>query len=95
MGLNPFDRSDIPVRGRRVPPAAIRQNRVMETLEPGPYMHFKGGRYDVVGEARHSESEERMAVYRSADGSLWVRPLDMFLGEAMVGGVAVPRFAKL
>jgi hypothetical protein len=74
---------------------AMRQNQVMETLEPGPYVHFKGGRYDVVGEARHSESEERMAVYRSADGSLWVRPLDMFLGEAMVGGVSVPRFVKL
>jgi hypothetical protein len=73
----------------------MRQNRVMDTLEPGAYLHFKGGRYDVVGEARHSETEERLALYRSADGSLWVRPLDMFLGEALVDGVAVPRFTKL
>ncbi|KQO05802.1 hypothetical protein ASF06_17280 [Agreia sp. Leaf244] len=73
----------------------MRQNRVMDTLEPGPYVHFKGGRYDLVGEARHSETEERLAVYRSADGSLWVRPLEMFLGEAIVDGVAVPRFARL
>ena len=73
----------------------MRQNRVMDTLEPGPYRHFKGGHYDVVGEARHSETEERLVVYRSADGSLWVRPLDMFLGEAMVDGVAVPRFVRL
>jgi hypothetical protein len=67
----------------------------MDTLEPGPYMHFKGGRYEVVGEARHSETEERMAVYRSADGFLWVRPLDMFLDDAMVDGSAVPRFVRL
>lgn len=73
----------------------MRQNRVMDTLEPGAYVHFKGGRYDVVGEARHSETEERVAVYRSADGSLWIRPLDMFLGDAVVDGVAVPRFTKL
>ena len=74
---------------------AMRQNRVMDTLEPGPYVHFKGGHYDLVGEARHSETEERLAVYRSADGSLWVRPLEMFLGEAIVDGVAVPRFVRL
>ncbi|WP_374946230.1 DUF1653 domain-containing protein [Agreia sp.] len=67
----------------------------MDILEPGPYVHFKGGRYDVVGEARHTETEERLAVYRSADGSLWVRPLDMFTGDTVVDGVAVPRFTRL
>jgi hypothetical protein len=67
----------------------------METLEPGSYVHFKGGHYEVVGEARHSETEERLAVYRSADGALWVRPLDMFLGETVVEGVPVQRFTRL
>lgn len=77
-------------------PGWMRQNRGMETLEPGPYVHFKGGRYDVVGEALHSETEERLVVYRSADGRLWVRPLEMFLGTAQLDdGVVVPRFVRL
>ena len=39
---------------------------------------------DVVEDvARHSETDEEMVVYRKlyGDGSLWVRPKDMFLAE--------------
>jgi len=67
----------------------------MDTLQPGPYRHFKGGLYEVVGEARHSETEERLVVYRAPSGELWVRPRDMFLGMAQLDGVAVPRFERL
>jgi hypothetical protein len=73
----------------------IRQNQNMDALQPGPYRHFKGSLYEVVGEARHSETEERLAVYRAPSGELWVRPLDMFLGTALVDGVAVQRFERL
>jgi len=47
----------------------------------GKYRHFKGGEYQVVGVARHSEEgEESMVVYRClyGDSGLWVRPLSMF-----------------
>ena len=39
--------------------------------------------YIVEGIAKHSETKEDMVVYRRlyGDGSLWVRPLDMFLEE--------------
>ncbi len=39
--------------------------------------------YEIVGEAIHSETGERMMVYRQlyGGGELYVRPLDMFLGE--------------
>ena len=45
------------------------------------YRHFKGDCYLVEDVARHSETGEEMVVYRKlyGDGSLWVRPLAMFL----------------
>lgn len=49
----------------------------------GIYRHFKGDYYLLCEVATHSETGEKYAVYRRlyGDGSLWVRPLDMFLGE--------------
>ena len=47
------------------------------------YRHFKGDCYLVEDVARHSESGEEYVVYRKlyGDGGLWIRPLEMFLGE--------------
>ena len=49
----------------------------------GIYKHFKGDYYLVEDIAKNSETEEEMVVYRKLydDGSLWVRPKDMFLSE--------------
>jgi len=49
----------------------------------GVYKHFKGDSYLVIDIAYDSETKEKMVVYRRlyGDGSLWVRPLDMFLSE--------------
>ena len=66
-------------------------------LPPGPYRHYKGGEYEVVGVARHSESLEPMVVYRplyNATG-LWVRPFDMFTGSVVVDGRPLPRFKRI
>ena len=61
---------------------------------PGRYRHYKGRDYDVIGVARHSETEEPMVVYRClyGDYSLWVRPLAMFQETVEVAGEDVPRF---
>ena len=47
------------------------------------YRHFKGDYYLVEDVARHSETDEELVIYRKLydDGSLWVRPKDLFLSE--------------
>lgn len=49
------------------------EGHVVTIPEPGLYRHFKGGEYELVGVARHSETEELLAVYRQGD-QVWVRP---------------------
>src|SRR5262249_50222121 len=63
-------------------------------VAPGRYRHYKGGFYEVLGVARHSETEEEFVVYRPlyGEGGLWVRPRAMFLDVVTVGGATVPRF---
>ena len=48
-----------------------------EEIRPGRYRHFKGKEYEVLGVARHSETEEEYVVYRQLYGehSLWVLSL--------------------
>jgi hypothetical protein len=64
---------------------------------PGRYRHFKGGEYEVLGVARHSEGLEDMVVYRPLynDTGLWVRPVSMFLENVKREGRLVPRFALI
>ena len=52
-----------------------------EDVQLGKYRHFKGGIYELIEIAHHSETQEAMAVYRAlyGDHGLWVRPLSMFL----------------
>jgi hypothetical protein len=66
-------------------------------VPPGRYRHFKGGQYEVLGVARHSETEEEFVVYRplSGDGGLWVRPKRMFVETVTAAGESVPRFRYL
>lgn len=66
----------------------------MEDVPAGRYVHFKGGAYVVLGVARHSETDERLVVYRPEYGGreLWVRPVSMFVEIVTVDGVRVPRF---
>ena len=66
-------------------------------LAPGRYRHYKGGEYQVYGVARHSETDERVVVYRPlyGDGELWIRPLAMFLESVDIQGQSQPRFALI
>ena len=66
-------------------------------ITPGLYEHFKGGLYQVISVARHSENEQLMVVYRALYGELglWVRPISMFSEQVQHNGERRPRFKRL
>ncbi len=63
----------------------------------GRYRHYKGGEYEVIGVARHSETLEPLVLYRPLhnDSGLWVRPYAMFFETIDVEGRKQPRFAPV
>ena len=66
-------------------------------IKPGRYRHYKGQDYEVIGCARHSETEEELVVYRAlyGDRGLWVRPIAIFTQQLSIDGKSVPRFSFL
>ena len=66
-------------------------------IRPGRYRHFKCNEYQVLGMARHSETEEEMVVYRPlyGEGGLWVRPAAMWGEVVERDGRRQPRFAYI
>ena len=66
-------------------------------LKTGKYRHFKGMEYEVIGVARHSETEEPMVVYRAlyGEGGLWVRPLSMWNEQVDRDDYHGPRFSYI
>ena len=63
----------------------------------GRYRHYKGGEYEVIGVARHSETHQPLVVYRPLynETGWWVRPHAMFFEAVTVAGVMRPRFEPL
>ena len=68
-----------------------------DTRRPGRYRHFKGGEYELLFIARHSETEEEMAVYRALYGErgIWVRPAAMWDEEITRDGQTFRRFTYI
>ena len=66
-----------------------------ETIHPGRYRHFKGGEYEVLYTAKHSETLEPMVVYRAmyGEGGVWVRPASMW--NEWVESAGKPRFTYI
>ncbi len=69
----------------------------LPSIPLGTYRHYKGNLYEVLGVVRHSETLQPMVLYRpvEGDGTLWVRPLDMFQESVEVDRRAVRRFAPI
>ena len=50
-----------------------------EVLVGGVYHHFKGRDYEVVNIGTHSETQEKMVIYKNLDtNEIWIRPYEMF-----------------
>ena len=63
----------------------------------GRYRHYKGGEYEVIGVARHSETDEPLVIYRPLYNATgwWARPHAMFFGALAVDGRPQPRFVRI
>ena len=60
----------------------------------GRYRHYKGNEYELLYIANHSETLEKMVVYKAlyGEGEIWVRPLSMWDEDVTVNGKTVKRF---
>ena len=69
----------------------------MESIKPGRYRYFKGKEYEVLGVARHSETEKELVVYRAlyGDFGLWVRPVSMWNETVERDGKTFRRFTYI
>lgn len=69
-------------------------------VQSGVYQHFKGGRYLVLGVARHSETDEDLVIYvrlySRVGNPMSARPLSSFCELVRNSkGDRVPRFRFL
>jgi len=68
-------------------------------IKLGKWKHYKGGEYEVLGMAVHSETLEDMVIYKmlydSDDfkkGTIWVRPAKMWNEIVEWKGKKIKRF---
>ena len=71
----------------------------MTELKLGKYEHYKGKQYEVIGLAMHSETFEKLVIYKAlydskkfGNNALWARPKNMFLETVNIEGKEIPRF---
>ncbi len=63
----------------------------------GKYRHFKGGEYQLLQIATHSETLEPYLVYQAlyGEGGIWVRPASMWFETINRDGVEYQRFTLI
>jgi hypothetical protein len=60
------------------------------------HRHYKGGLYEVLFDALHTETLERLRVYRNVAGQVFARPVWLFEEQvAWPDGQRRPRFVRL
>jgi len=66
-------------------------------IKSGKYAHYKGNQYEVIETAIHSETLEKLVVYRALYGErrLWVCPIAMWNELVEHEGQVVMRFALI
>lgn len=82
-----------PFAKKQMPPVP----KTLPVQEGKSYKHFKGNVYKVLNIATHSETLEKLVVYRDIndDTQVWARPYEMFNETIEYNGARIPRFALL
>ena len=75
-------------------------------IQIGKYKHYKGKEYEVIGFAHHSESKEKMVLYKPLydvpdlnemynNNIIFTRPYNMFNESILLNGKKTKRFALI
>lgn len=66
------------------------------------YRHYKGKEYTILALGQHSETGEKLVVYRAeyddpkcGKRAVWIRPYALFAGTVTVNGKVMQRFTLL
>lgn len=62
---------------------------------PEHYVHYKGGRYELVCRATLEADHTPMLVYKAGNGTLWIRPEAVFFETIEVDGRKQTRFTRV
>jgi len=75
----------------------------MTTIKLGKYRHYKGKYYQVIGVALHTETREKLVLYKAlydvpdlkeeyGDEPIFARPYKMFIENVTIDGKEIPCF---
>jgi len=71
----------------------------MSEIKLGKYRHYKGKEYEVLGAGNHSETLEKLVIYKAlydsedfGPNAIWARPYEMFFDTKNIEGKEVKRF---
>ncbi len=66
-------------------------------MEGKIFRHYKGNLYKVLHVANHSETLEKMVVYKAlyGEGEIWTRPLSMWTEKVLLDGKEIKRFEEI
>ena len=59
------------------------------------YRHYKGAVYEFLCVATHSETDEKLVVYKNEQGEIYARPYEMFFEKVECEGKMVSRFEEI
>lgn len=59
------------------------------------YRHYKGSIYEFICIAIHSETDEKLVIYKDENNKVFARPYDMFFERVTHNGESVQRFTEL
>ena len=69
------------------------ESKILYPVPGFTYLHYKGGLYEVITLAEHSETKEKLVVYKSTlFGGVYVRPLSMWFEKIEIDGLTKVRF---